>query len=133
MNESLTQLAEGGITLLVLIAFAIVASIILFLLRKYNVTLKGLFGNSPIMNEVIDSVSQLIQETVIEIAKSISEKYQNDGVITKEELALIKVEAVSIIIKKLDESQSSIIQSIHGDILEWISGQVEVELDKLIE
>lgn len=133
MNADLTQLANGGLTLLVIVAVAIVASIVLTLLRKYNVTLKKLFGNNAIMNDVIDSVSKLIHDTVIEIAETVSEKYQNDGVITKEELAQIKAESIAIIVKKLNESQSSIIRSIHGDIMKWITEQVETELDKLVD
>lgn len=133
MNESLTQLAQGGITLLILIAVAIIASFLLSLLRKYNITLKNIFGNTPLMNEVIDTVSTLIHETVLEIAVKVSEKYQDDGVITKEELAQIKAESVTIIVKKLNESQNSIIQSVYGDLIKWITEQVDKELDKLVE
>lgn len=133
MTDGLTQLAEGGITLLIIIAVAIVSSIILTLLRKYNVSLKKLFGNTPLMNEVIDTVFMLIQETVLEISAKVSEKYKDDGVITKEELEQIKAESITIIVKNLNESQSSIIQSIYGDIVKWITEQVEKELDKLVE
>lgn len=133
MTGNLTQLAEGGITLLIVIAVAIVSSIILTLLKKYDTSIKELFGNTPLMNEVIDSVSTLIQETVLEISEKVSEKYADDGVITKEELEQIKVESVTIIVKKLNESQNSIIQSIYGDLTKWITEKVEEELDKLVE
>ena len=133
MTNGLTQLAEGGITLLIIIAVAIVSSIILTLLRKYNVSLKKLFGNTPLMNEVIDTVFMLIQETVLEISAKVSEKYKDDGVITKEEIEQIKAESITIIVENLNESQSSIIQSIYGDIVNWITEQVEKELDKLVE
>ena len=69
MTGSLTQLAEGGITLLIIIAVAIVSSTILTLLRKYDTSLKELFGNTPLMDEVIDSVSMFIQITVLEISE----------------------------------------------------------------
>ena len=133
MTGSLTQLAEGGITLLIIIAVAIVSSTILTLLRKYDTSLKELFGNTPLMDEVIDSVSMFIQITVLEISEKVSEKYKDDGVITKEELAQIKAESVTIIVEKLNESQNSIIQSIYGDLNKWITEQVEKELDKLVE
>ena len=85
------------------------------------------------MDEVIDSVSMFIQITVLEISEKVSEKYKDDGVITKEELAQIKAESVTIIVEKLNESQNSIIQSIYGDLNKWITEQVEKELDKLVE
>lgn len=133
MTGNLTQLAEGGITLLIVIAVAIVSSIILTLLKKYDTSIKKLFGNTPLMNEVIDSISTLIQQTVLEISEKVSEKYADDGVITKEELEKIKAESITIIVKNLNESQNSIIQSIYGDLTEWITEKVEEELDKLVE
>lgn len=133
MTGNLTQLAEGGITLLIVIAVAIVSSIILTLLKKYDTSVKELFGNTPLMNEVIDSVSKLIQDTVLEISEKVSEKYADDGVITKEELGQIKAESITIVVKNLNESQNSIIQSIYGDLTKWITEKVEEELDKIVE
>lgn len=133
MSDGLNQLAQGGLTLLVIIAVAIIVSLVLTLLRKYNITLKNLFGNTPLMNEVVDTVSQLIQDTVLEITVKISEKYQDDGVITKEELTMIKEEAISIILNKLSKTQNTIIQMIYGDLMKWITEQVDKELDKLVE
>lgn len=133
MSDSLNELIQNGSIVLLLLAIAIATSIGLTLLRKYNVTLKKLFGNTPLMNKVIDDTIRIIHETVLEISEEVSKKYADDGVITKEELEQIKSKAIEIVIGKLNESQSSIIESVYGNIMDWITEQVQQELDKLVE
>lgn len=133
MSDNLNQLVQSGSTVLILLVVAIAVSVILTLLRKYDITLKKIFGNTPLMNKIIDDVIKIIHETVLEISEEVSKRYKDDGVITKDELEQIKIKAIEIIVEKLNESQSSIIESVYGDIMDWVTEQVQQELDKLVE
>lgn len=131
MNIQIQQLLTSGVTLIVLIVIGILVGFCLKKLREYKVTLKGLLGDNKVANQVIDEIYTMITEIVTEITLSVSEKYTDDGIITKEEMALIKEEAIGIAIERLNSTQNKAIAAIYGDVLRWVTEQVEEEVTKI--
>ena len=131
MNDQIQQLLNSGITLLVLLGIAIVVGFVMKQLREHKVTLKGLFGDNEITNQIIDEVYSMLTEIVTDITMSVSEKYTDDGVITKEEMALIKQEAIDIALKRLNSTQNKAIEAIYGDVMKWVAEQVGEEVTKI--
>ena len=131
MNDQIQQLLNSGVTLLVLLVIAVLVGFVMKKLREHKVTLKNLLGDNPITNEIIDEVYTMLTEIVTDITLSVSEKYKDDGVITKEEMALIKQEAIEIALKRLNTTQNKAIEAIYGDVMSWIAEQVGVEVTKI--
>lgn len=131
MNVQIQELLNSGVTLLVLLAIAVLVGFVMKKLKEYNVTIKGLFGNNPITNQIIDEIYTMITEIVTDITLSVSEKYKDDVVITKEEMALIKQEAIEIALKRLNETQNKAIEAIYGDVMSWITEQIGKEVTKI--
>ena len=131
MNVQIQELLNSGATLLVLLAIAVLVGFVMKKIREYNVTLKGLFGNNPITDQIIDEIYTMLTETVTDITLSVSEKYKNDGAITKEEMALIKQEAIEIALKRLNATQNKAIEVIYGDVMSWLSEQIGKEVTKI--
>lgn len=131
MNNQIQELLNSGITLLILLALAAIVGFALKKLKDHKVTIKGLFGNNEITNQVIDEVYSMLTEIVTEITMSVSEKYIDDGVITKEEMAIIKEEAIEIALKRLNSTQNKAIEAIYGNVIKWVTEQVGEEVAKI--
>ena len=131
MNDQIQQLLNSGVTLLVLLVIAVLVTFIMKQLREHKVSLKNLLGDNPITNQIIDEVYTMLTEIVTDITLSVSEKYKDDGVITKEEMALIKQEAIEIALKRLNTTQNKAIEAIYGDVMNWIAEQVGEEVTKI--
>lgn len=131
MNTDLQTMINSGLTLIVLIALSVVVCFVLKKFRENKVTIKGLLGNNETTNQIVDDVYSMLVEIVTDITMSVSEKYMDDGIITKDELEIIKAEAIESVTKRLNETQSKAIAAIYGDISKWIVEQVDIEVDKI--
>ena len=131
MNTDLQTMINSGLTLIVLIALSVVVCFVLKKFRENKVTINGLLGNNETTNQIVDDVYSMLVEIVTDITMSVSEKYMDDGIITKDELEIIKAEAIESVTKRLNETQSKAIAAIYGDISKWIVEQVDTEVDKI--
>lgn len=131
MNIQIQELLNSSITLIVLLVIAVLVGFAMNKIKEYNVTLKGLLGNNEVTNNIIDEVYSMLTSIVTDITMTVSEKFMDDGVITKEEMALIKQEAIEIVLKRLSGAQSKAIEAIYGDVMEWVIEQVGEEVNKI--
>lgn len=131
MNVQIQELLNSGITLLILLAIAVLVGFIMKKLGDRKNAIKELFGNGSITNQIIDEVYKMLTDIVTDITLSVSEKYKDDGVITKEEMALIKHEAIEIALKGLNSTQNKAIESIYGDVAKWVAEQVGEEVTNI--
>lgn len=131
MNADIQTMISSSLTLLILIALSVVVCFILKKFREHKVTIKGVLGNNVVTNQIIDDVYTMLTEIVTEITLSVTEHYMDDGIITKDELEIIKSEAIETITKRLNETQNKAIAAIYGDISKWIIEQVDIEVNKI--
>lgn len=131
MSEGMLQLSENGVILLITILIAITMNVVFVIMKKNNITLTRLIGNNPNMKKTIDAIIVMVRESVVEISSTVREK-NIDGVITKEEMEEIKVEALKVINSKLKKSQIILIRSIEKDAQKWISDLIDDQLNKKI-
>ena len=131
MSTDLQTMINDGLALIVLIVLSVLVCFVLNKFRENKVTIKSLLGNNETTNQIIDDVYSMIVEIVTDITMSVSEKYLDDGIVTKDEIEIIKAEAIESITKRLNETQNKAIASIYGDISKWIVGQVDIEVNKI--
>lgn len=131
MNADFQTMIGSSLTLLILIALSVVVCFILKKFREHKVTIKGVLGNNAVTNQIVDDVYTMLVEIVTDITMSISKHYMDDGLITDEELEIIKSEAVESVMKRLNETQNKAIAAIYGDISKWIIEQVDIEVSKI--
>lgn len=121
----------SSLTLLILFIVFISIGFILKKFKENESTIKEALGNREEINIVIESVYKLLTEVVTDITMSISEKYVDDGIITKDEMVMIKQEAVNSILKRLSEAQKKVIMDIYGDVTKWVACQVDDQVKKI--